>query len=157
MSCPHDYSKPIPTTCSCGEIIWSFTPVTVSFVWVVCVEITVSFPTVEYFLSQLWLRWKIVKRSTKLQSSLLFPMLSYGITIWCLPWLLFSRLDRYSKETTVVNQIFGGFLRSQGRELTFLLLLLHYGSVQICERACLGHMLPLKYLIRASAVCIVHL
>lgn len=25
-----------------------------------------------------------------------------------------SRLDKYSKETTVVNQIFGGFLRSQG-------------------------------------------
>ena len=27
---------------------------------------------------------------------------------------VFFRLDRYSKETTVVNQIFGGFLRSQG-------------------------------------------
>jgi ubiquitin C-terminal hydrolase len=26
---------------------------------------------------------------------------------------LCRRLDRYSKETTVVNQIFGGFLRSQ--------------------------------------------
>ena len=28
----------------------------------------------------------------------------------------YYRLDKFSKETTVVNQIFGGFLRSQGME-----------------------------------------
>lgn len=35
---------------------------------------------------------------------------------------LFS-LDKYSKETTVINQIFGGFLRSQGKTLLNLIAL----------------------------------
>ena len=31
-------------------------------------------------------------------------------------FFFYYRLDKFSKETTVVNQIFGGFLRSQGME-----------------------------------------
>lgn len=38
----------------------------------------------------------------------------FGILVMMNELMYNFRLDKFSKETTVVNQIFGGFLRSQG-------------------------------------------
>lgn len=62
-----------------------------------------------------WYMYYFFSRWKKIVFSLHLIWLNF---IWLHEPLNSRRLDKFSKETTVVNQIFGGYLRSQGKFLT---------------------------------------